>query len=201
MSQPSRSANMGTEDFSPGMWRAISRSVFVVVTAAIVVDFSSAAVYGCRSNAQQLCLPGTADHGFARAGDHVDLAADAEVAGKVQAGLDREAGVGQQQALVVGFQVVEVGAVAVQLRGDVVAGSVGEEVRKTGVADEVARGVVGLPAGDGLGGGVGLLHAGDGGIAGVAHQGEDLLFARCGFAAYHAGPGDVIPDRLRVVGQ
>ena len=57
------------------------------------------------------------DLGFAFAGDHVDLAADAELAWEVEAGFDGEAGVGEDEALVVGFEVVEVGAVAVDVRG------------------------------------------------------------------------------------
>ena len=87
-----------------------------------------------------------------RGGDHVDLAADAELRslrGEVDAGLDGEAGVGQDQALVVGFEVVEVGAAAVEFAADVVAGAMGEALGEAGAADDGARGVVGLPAGDG----------------------------------------------------
>jgi len=90
------------------------------------------------------------DDGAAGFGDHVDFVANAEFAGEVDAGFDGEAGVGEEQALVVGFEVVEVGAVAVEFDRDVVAGAVGELVGETGRADEVAGGVVGLPAGDGL---------------------------------------------------
>jgi len=73
-----------------------------------------------RSNSQQLALDGAGDDGTSsvlgggRAGNHIDLAADAEVAGKVDAGLDGEAGVGQEETLVVGLEVVEVRAVAVE---------------------------------------------------------------------------------------
>ena len=56
---------------------------------------------------------------------------------------------GRMQALVVGLEVVEVRAGAVDLVGDVVAGAVGEEVVESGGADDVAGGVVGLEAGDG----------------------------------------------------
>jgi len=41
----------------------------------------------------QLCLDAAGDLGLACAGDHVDLAANAELAGEVDAGLNREAGV------------------------------------------------------------------------------------------------------------
>ena len=64
---------------------------------------------------------------------------------EVEAGFDREAGIGKEQALVVGFEVVEVGTVAVEDDGDVVAGTVSEEVREAGRADDVTGGVVGLP--------------------------------------------------------
>ena len=127
-------------------------------------------------------------------GDHVDLAADAEVAGEVDAGLDGEAGVGEQEALVVGLEVIEVGAVAVEGDFDIVAGAVGEEVAEAGVADDGAGGVVGLPAGDGAALGVGALDGFDGGIAGVADGVEDELLAGGGVASDDAGPGDVVPD-------
>ena len=93
-----------------------------------------------------------------------------------------------------GFEVVEVGAVAVELDGDVVAGAVGEEVAEAGGADDVAGGVVGLPAGDGLVGCVGGLDGGDGCVAGVADGVEDELLAVGGFAVDDGGPGDVVPD-------
>ena len=119
------------------------------------------------------------DFGFSFAGDHVDFAADAEgiSPGEVEAGFYGEAGVGQDEALVVGFEVVEMGSVAVELGAYVVAGAVGEEFCEAGVADEVATGVVGLVAGDGVVGGEGLLDGFDGGVAGVANGGEDELLA------------------------
>ena len=97
------------------------------------------------------------DFGFSFAGDHVDFAADAEFAGEVEAGFYGEAGVGEDEALVVGFEVVEVGPVAVDVGADVVAGAVGEEICEARVADEVAAGFVGLPAGYGGVGGEGFL--------------------------------------------
>src|SRR5262249_49843595 len=55
--------------------------------------------------------------------EHVDLAADAEL-GEVDARLDGEAGARQDAALLVGLQVVHVGAVAVDLLADRVPGAV-----------------------------------------------------------------------------
>ncbi len=59
-------------------------------------------------------------------GDHVDFTAYAELAGEVDPGLDGEAGAGENKTLVVGLEVVQVGAAAVEFGGDVVAGAVGE---------------------------------------------------------------------------
>jgi hypothetical protein len=127
-------------------------------------------------------------------GDHVDLAADAEFAGEVDAGFDGEAGVGEEDAGVVGFEVVEVGAGAVDVGADVVAGAVGEPTGVSGVADDGAGGVVGLVAGDGRVSDVGCLDGRDGGVAGAANGGEDGLFALGGFAVHDAGPCDVVVD-------
>src|SRR5271168_2724406 len=73
------------------------------------------------SDADQLLLAGAGDPGSARCGEHVDFAADAELGletgRQVDAGLDGEAGVGQDLALVVGFEVVEMSAGAVEFRG------------------------------------------------------------------------------------
>ena len=122
-----------------------------------------------------------------------DFAAHAELR-EVDAGLDGEAGVGQDAARVVGFEVVEVRAGAVNLVGDVVAGAVGEEVGEAGVADDGAGGIVGLEAADGAVLGEGLLDGCDGGVAGVADGFKDQSALLRGFAADDAGPGDVVED-------
>jgi hypothetical protein len=158
-------------------------------------------------DADQLVLDAAGDIGAAGAGDHVDLVADAEGfrmavgAGEVEAGFDGEAGVGENEAGVVGLEVVEMGAIAVELGRNIVAGPVGEEVGEACRADDGAGGVVGLPAGDGGVGGEGLLDDGDGGVAGIADSVEDEVLAVGGFAVDDAGPGDVVPDGLGVVGE
>ncbi len=146
-------------------------------------------------------MDASCDFGFAFAGDHVDLAADAELAGKVEAGFDGEAGVGEDEALVVGLEVVEVGTIAVELRADVVSGAVSEGVSEACGADEVASGIVGLPACDGLVGGEGVLYGFDGGVACVADGGEDELLTFGRLTSDDAGPGDVVPDGGGVVGE
>ena len=151
-------------------------------------------------NPDHLGLNFACDPGFGVVGEHVDFAADAEL-GEVDAGLYGEAGVGQDAALVVGFEVVEVGAVAVEFGGDVVASAVREEVCEARVADDRAGGVVGFVACDGVIRAEGLLDAGDGGVAGVADGGKDVLFALGGGAADDGCPSDVIPNGCGVVSE
>ena len=90
-------------------------------------------------------LDAAGDPGFAGGGEHVDFTAHAKF-GQVDAGLDGEAGVGQDAALVVSFKIVEVRAGTVNLVRDVVAGAMGEEVAKAGGANDGAGCIIGLEA-------------------------------------------------------
>ena len=148
--------------------------------------------------AHEFALDFAGDPGFGLGGEHVDFAADAEL-GEVDAGLDGEAGVGENAALVVGFEVVEVRAGAVDFVGDVVAGAVGEVLGETGGADDGAGGIVGFESADGAASGKSLLDGGDGGVAGVADGFKDELLAGGGLAADDAGPGDVVVDGVGLV--
>lgn len=133
------------------------------------------------------------DPSFAGGGEHVDFAADAEF-GEVDAGLDGETGVGEDETLVVGFEVVEVCAGAVDFVADIMTRAVGEVFSKAGVNDDAAGGVISLVAVDGAVGGEGLFYGGDSGVAGGGDGGEDFLFDFCGLAADDGGPGDVVVD-------
>ena len=173
------------------------RSV-VAVSGLPSLSILPAPASALRSNPQQLALRWPADHSRTRSRDHIHLAANPEFSGKIDAGLDREAGVRQQQPLVVGFEIIQVGSVAMQVDFNIVARAVGEPLAKTGRANDVACGVIGLPAWDRATLGIGALHDLDRGIAGIAHGVEDELLAGCGFAANDASPRDVVPDRGRV---
>src|SRR5579875_1341733 len=142
----------------------------------------------------ELCLARAGDGRAAGPGDHVDLAAHPKLTGKIQSGLYREAGVGQQEALVVGFQVVQMRAIAMQFDGDVVARAMREEGTEATGVNDLPGGIVRLPARDGLSRGVGGFDACDGRIPRIAHKVEDLPFAPSGLAADDARPGDVVPD-------
>src|SRR5579871_3459258 len=75
---------------------------------------------------------------------HVEFAAHAETAGQIDAGLDRKAGAVDEHAMVVGFERVEVGAGAVHLAPDRMAGAMHEPLAVAGALDRAARGAVGL---------------------------------------------------------
>src|SRR6185312_461866 len=68
----------------------------------------------------QLRLARAGDFRFPGTGHHIDLAAHAELAGKINARFDGEAGVGQDEPRVIRLEIVEVRAVAVQFGTDVV---------------------------------------------------------------------------------
>src|ERR1039458_7659075 len=101
------------------------------------------------SDSDEIPLDAAGDNGVVAGGDHVDFAADAELR-QINAGLDGEAGEGQDAAFVVGFEVVEVGAATMKLGADVVAGAGREMLAETGTANDGAGRVVRLKAGDGM---------------------------------------------------
>src|SRR5205823_6580782 len=76
--------------------------------------------------------------------EDVDLAPDTELL-EIDPRLDREAGAAQDQALLVGLQVVHVGAIAVDFLADIVAGAVDEIAAIAGLVNHAATGGVDLP--------------------------------------------------------
>ncbi len=133
------------------------------------------------------------DPGFAGGGEHVDFAADSEF-GEIDAGFDGEAGVGEDEALVVGFKVIQIRTGAVYLIADIVAGTVGEVLGKPCGVDDGTGGVIGLKTVDGTVGGKGGFDILDGGIAGGGDGAEDVLLFFGWLAADDSGPGDVVVD-------
>src|SRR6185369_3333294 len=148
---------------------------------------------------QQLALRlGAGDLGCRRGESDVDLQAHSEVAGQVDAGLDREAGHRHQAAGVVGLQVVHVGALAVVRGADGVPGAVEEVLAVAGFLDHRARRVVDLEAADRLVR-IAALHQLPGGVAGARDVGEDLVLAVGGRGSTDAAPGDVGVDARRLL--
>src|SRR5262249_970299 len=135
--------------------------------------------------------------GLAVAHDHVDLAAYAELR-QVDAGLDGEAGVGDDLAVVLGLEVVHVGAGGVDLDPDRVPGAMRKIFSVTFRGDVVARRLVHFPAADAALGREGVLYDFDTGIASAAHDLEDLLLLG-GRLTHDARPRDVVVDRVRFV--
>src|SRR5215216_4110016 len=112
--------------------------------------FSACAIFSLRSaplreQCDHLALGAAGDDHLRRREVDVHLAAYAK-GGEVDARLHREADVGQEGAHVVRLEVVHVGALAVRLLADVVAGAVDEVVGVARLLDYLAGGVVHLPA-------------------------------------------------------
>lgn len=130
--------------------------------------------------------------------EDVDLATDAEF-GVVDAGFDGEAGVGEDQAFVVGFEVVEVSAIAVDFLADGVSRAVDEGGSVACVFDDVTGRSVEFPALEGAALVVGFSGGGDGGVTGAGDDGEDfLIFFRDG-GTDEGDPGEVAVDSARAV--
>src|SRR5205807_2467417 len=111
-------------------------------------------------------------------GQHVHLTADAKLTRQVNARLNREAGIRDDLALVFRFQVVHVGAIAVDAYANRMSSAMREILPETGRGDMPARGFIYLPSSDPAPGSECLLHLFDSGIAGIAHNIEylDLFF-------------------------
>jgi hypothetical protein len=127
----------------------------------------------------QLGLLWPGDHRPARLGQHIYFAAHAEFR-EIDSRFYREAGVRQNQALVVGFEIVQIGSIAVGLHGYAVPRPVGEVLCEAGVANHTAGRIIGLPSRQRPACSERLLHSLDGRIPCLRNHGEDLPFAVAG---------------------
>ncbi len=126
----------------------------------------------------------------------VHLGPDAE-AGQVDAGLDREAGPRDEAPLVVRFEVVHVGAGAVHLGADRVAGAVKEVLAEAPLADRTAGRVVHLEAAQQAAGAYALLDKLHGAVARLGHDLENVGDFRRRLRAAETRPRDVVVDARR----
>ena len=119
---------------------------------------------------------------------------------QIDAWLDGAAGVWEQDAVILCFIVVEVGAVAVEDGADVVAGTVDEVVRVVSLGDYRAGDVVYLPALDGLVIRQPLAYEGDGRVSCSFDDFEDFALAEGDLftGACEGHPGIVGVDCARV---
>lgn len=148
---------------------------------------------GAGLEGEQGGLDAAGDLGGGFGAEDIDFAANAEF-GEVDAGFDGEEGAGDDGAVVVGLVVVHIGAVAVDLLADGVAGAVEEVLVEGAFFEEAAAGIVDfeaveLPALTGGG-----LDAADGGVAGAGDGGKDVEHGVGRIGAAEAGPGDVVVD-------
>src|SRR5450432_708039 len=98
---------------------------------------------------------------------HVHLAAHAKLR-QVDAGLNREAGVGKNLPLVVDLKVVHVGPIGMDVGTDGMSRAVNEIVAIPGLGDMPASGAVHFPSGDTAAGVDAIEHGLDAGVARVA---------------------------------
>src|SRR5436309_2138259 len=107
-------------------------------------------------------------------GQHIHLAADAKLTRQVNARLNREAGIGDDLALVFGFQVVHVGAVAMDAYANRMPGAMSEILRQACRGNMSARGLVYFPSGNLAPGSECFLYLLDSSVTGVTHNIEYL---------------------------
>src|SRR5262249_34559197 len=107
-------------------------------------------------------------------------------------------GIGDDLAIVLGFKIVYVGAVAVHARPNGVAGAVREVLSIARIGNVLARSLVNLPSGNAFFSGESLLHLPDAGIAPAGDDIEDLHLLFRG-RAQSAGPGNVVIDGIGCV--
>src|SRR5215469_11313500 len=106
---------------------------------------------------------------------HIELAAHAEAAGKIDAGFDRKAGAFDEAPVVERLEGVEIGACAVYFAADRMPGTMHKALAQARLFDHGARGAVGFAPADRLARSDALLDQLDDRVAGL---GYDLKYAR-----------------------
>jgi len=127
---------------------------------------------------------------------HINLAADTDpLVRHVDARLDREQGSGDQLAIVVGLEVIEVRAIAVDALVEAVTGAVDKVLSISRLRDHPAGDAVEIAAANFFAAREGLVRSLAGGLARVPNDTEYLEHLFRGFAADEGAPGDVGVDR------
>src|SRR5262249_22323917 len=110
------------------------------------------------------------------------------------AGLDRKAGPRRDTALVVGLEIVHIGAIAVHFLSDGVAGAMGEVLGEAGIADDAAAGVVHFEAAQAVSGRHAFFHPLYSGVPRAGDDFENTAHVVGRVVAAEMGPGDVVID-------
>src|SRR5580698_5423443 len=111
---------------------------------------------------------------------------------KVHARFDGETSAGDHPALVVRFEVIHIGARAMHLFADGVAGTMDEIIPESLILNIGPGGVINLESVKNFAASDRSLHALDGAIAGIAHYLKDILQGGRRACAAKPGPGDVV---------
>src|SRR5579864_411855 len=122
----------------------------------------------------QFALNFASDISGATSRQDIDFTAYSELARQVNAGFNGEAGIGNDLAFILGFQIVHIGPVSMHVLTDGVPGAVGEVFAKAGRGNVSASRFVHFPAGNFAPGGESFLDLFDSCIAGVADNIEDF---------------------------
>src|SRR3984957_50529 len=125
---------------------------------------------------------------------HIDFGANAEFR-QVDSGLNRKAGMRNDFAVVARFQAVHVGAVAVDILPNAVAGTMHEEFPVTGLANRFAGGAVDFPAANGALFSHCVFYKFNRGVPRIPGYAENLGVGVRHALAQVPDPGDVVVDR------
>src|SRR5215469_13676333 len=147
------------------------------------------------SDQYDLFLHSTSYLGALAAYQHIYFAAYAEFR-QVNARFDGKAAARKNAALVVNFEIIHVGTVAVDVGGNGMAGAVNKVLAVSGLGDGLTHRIIHLPPRDLPSGSNGILDKLDSSITRRPHHLEDFLDAIGHRVADETGPSDVVIHRV-----
>src|SRR5450432_571187 len=148
-------------------------------------------------NQNQFALYFTCNFGCAVMNQHVYFTAHAKF-GQVNARFNGKTSIGDDLALVLGLQVVHVGAIAMDVLANGVSRAMYKKFAVSGVGDVLARGLVHFPSRNAAFARIGFLDLFYTCVTAAADDVENFHVLVSG-SANHAGPRDVIVDGVRSV--
>src|SRR5579864_759659 len=161
---------------APGISHPIAgASTAIVLTGAASATFALLVEFAILDN-HNLAL--NFSRHFRRLGAHqdVDLAAHAKLR-QINAGLDREAGVGKNLPLVMNLEVVHVGSVSMNIGADGMSGAMNEIVAVPGLLNVSPCSPVDFPSRDAASRADRVKHGLHSRVARIPHDGKNLLHA------------------------
>src|SRR5437588_10270658 len=162
------------------------------ISAGLVEFFCVSAM--CSAQQREYArLHGARDPRFPAVYVDIHFAANSEFL-QINAGLNRKTGLRQNRTRIVGLQAIHIGAVAVNLLSNAVAGAMHKIFAVARGRNDVARSAIHLPSLDRTAFGQLLAEKGDRMVARLAHMQENAFVLLRNFCAQIAHPGDVVID-------